>query len=174
MVPEVSTGDTKKMMCLNCARKTVSPRNEAKYDRLKSYLKFRSAFTDTVRLTLAQIDGVIGDNLPITAYRSESWWENSPSKPHSKAWIEAGWITEEVNLKEGYIIFQKVKNTPTKIHRKKPEMSQKPFNPAPCKIKKKHKPSKTKIAKLYARIKNIERQKATPQRLRGSFQPKPT
>lgn len=173
MVPEVCTGDTRKMMCLNCARKTVSPKNESKYNRLKSYLKFRSAFTDNVKLKLAQIEGVIGDNLPIIAYRSERWWNNSPTKAHSKAWIEAGWITGEINLKEGYIIFHKAKNTPTKNHRRKIEMPEKPFTPAPSKIKKKPKPSKTKIAKLYARIKNIERQKTTPQRLKGSFKPKP-
>jgi hypothetical protein len=34
------------------------------------------------------------------------------------------------------------------------------------------KPSKTKISKLYARLKNIERQRAAPPKLRGNLKPK--
>ncbi len=174
MVPEVSTGDIKRLLCLNCARKTVSPKTRTKYGALTSYLKFRAAFTDFVRLSFAQIDGIIGDNLPMIAYRSKSWWENSLENEHAKAWLEAGWKIGEVNLKEGYAIFQKVKDTPaTTPKRKANSQSKKPFKPAPSRIMKKRKPSKTKISKLYARLKNIERQRAAPLKLRGNLKPKP-
>ncbi len=173
MVPEVPTGDTKRLLCLNCARKTVSPKTRTKYEPLKGYLKFRAAFTNTVMLSFAQIDGIIGDNLPISAYRSESWWENSPEKEHAKAWLEAGWKTGEVNLKEGYVIFQKVKDAPATTFKRKTESQlKKPFKPAPSRIIRTRKPSKTKIAKLYARLKNIERQRAAPLKLRGNLKPK--
>jgi hypothetical protein len=68
MVPEVSTGDASRLLCLNCARRIVSPKSKAKYEPLKGYLKFRAAFTDSVKLSFAQIDGIIGDNLPMEAY----------------------------------------------------------------------------------------------------------
>ncbi len=110
MVPEVTTGDYMRMFCLNCARKTVSPKTIKKYDVLTSYLRFRAAFTNTVKLSLARIDGIIGENLPMSAYRNETWWNNTSSNVHSKAWLDAGWQIEEVNLKEGYVIFKKSEN----------------------------------------------------------------
>jgi hypothetical protein len=174
MIPEVSTGDTRRLLCLNCARKTVSPKTRTKYEALTSYLKFRAAFTKSVKLSLAQIDGIIGDNLPMNAYRSESWWVNSPERKHAKAWLEAGWEVSEVNLKEGYVIFQKVKSLQAASFKRKAEsLPEKPFKPAPSRIMRTRKHSKTKISKLYARLKNIERGKAAPPKFRGNFRPKP-
>ncbi|MGQ9641723.1 MAG: DUF7662 domain-containing protein [Candidatus Bathycorpusculaceae bacterium] len=174
MVPDVATGDPMRMLCLNCARKVVSPISVSKYDRLRSYLKFRAAFTDMVRLSFAKIDGIIGDNLPINAYRSEAWWNNSSSNAHSRTWLEAGWETQEVNLKEGYVIFRKVKST-IEPKRKKTSHKEikKPFTPVPARFPKPRKPSKTKVSKLYARIKNLERQRTSMPQYRGSFKPKP-
>jgi hypothetical protein len=176
MVPDVSTGDTHKMLCLNCARKVVSPKFIGKYDSLKSHLKFRAAFTDTVRLSFAQIDGIIGDNLPMSAYRDEKWWSNSPNTVHAKAWLDAGWTVQEVNLKNGYVVFQKIKNWEIKQKGKRRHKTQgiKPFTPVPVKLPKSKVPSKTKIAKLYARIKNIERQRTAMPKYPGNFKPKPT
>ena len=171
MVPEVTTGDASRLLCLNCARRIVSPKPKAKYEPLKGYLKFRAAFTDSVKLSFAQIDGIIGDNLPMEAYRSENWWVNSPNIVHARAWLEAGWGTSEVNLKEGYVIFKKVKSPQMVVFkkRKEAEESKKPFTPPPLRVIRRKKPSKTKIAKLYARLKNLERQRIAPKKLRGNF-----
>jgi len=175
MVPDVATGDPTRMLCLKCARKVVSPKTISKYDRLRSYLKFRAAFTDTVRLSFAKIDGIIGDNLPINAYRSEAWWNNSSNNTRARAWLEAGWETQEVNLKEGYVIFRKVKGIRLEPVRKKAshEEIKKSFTPVPARFPKPRKPSKTKVSKLYARIKNLERQRTSMPQYRGSFKPKP-
>ncbi|MEM3874677.1 MAG: hypothetical protein QXU45_06050 [Candidatus Bathyarchaeia archaeon] len=171
MVPEVSTGDASRLLCLNCAKKIVSPKPKAKYESLKGYLKFRAAFTDFVKLSFAQIDGIIGDNLPMEAFRSEEWWANSPDKVHARAWLDAGWEASEVNLKEGYVVFRKAKSLQSVAPKKKREFeeSKKPFTPPPSRIMHRKRPSKTKIAKLYARLKNLERRKAVPKKLRGSF-----
>ncbi|MBS7636396.1 hypothetical protein KEJ37_03500 [Candidatus Bathyarchaeota archaeon] len=175
MVPEVSTGDVSRLLCLNCARRMVSPKSKDKYEPLKSYLRFRAAFTDSVKLSFAQIEGIIGDNLPMEAYRSEDWWMNSPKSVHARAWLDAGWETSEINTKEGYVIFRKVKNLQSLVAQKKREIEKpkKPFTPPPSRILHHKKPSKTKIARLYARLKNMERQRAAPQKLRGNFKPKP-
>ncbi len=175
MVPEVSTGDFTRMLCLRCARRVVSPRSVGKYDRLKSYLKFRASFTSVVKLSFAQVDGIIRDNLPMSAYRNTRWWSNSSSNVHSKAWLNAGWRTQDVNLEEGYVVFQKTRSeqTRTRSYRKRKDKVKKPFQPAPHRFPRTRKTSKTKAAKLYARLKNLERRRTSMTKYRGSFKPKP-
>jgi hypothetical protein len=175
MVPDVSKWDPFQMLCLHCARKIVSPKSIDKYGALTRYLKFRAAFTDVVKLSFAEIDGIIGDNLPMSAYRSEEWWGNSLQRGHSKAWLDAGWKTKEVNLKEGYVIFQKTEEIQKRSSRKTiRDKTKEPFTPVPVQPPKTKKPSKTKAAKLYARLKNLERQRTSMPKYRGNFKPKPS
>jgi hypothetical protein len=134
-------------------------------------LKFRGAFTGLVKLSFARIDGLIGSNLPMSAYRDEAWWSNSHLNAHAKAWLDAGWEVQEVNLKEGYVMFKKVREVPFKRKSRKSEIK-KPFTPVRVRLSKPKVPSKTKVSKLYARIKNLERQRTAPSSIRG-FKPKP-
>jgi hypothetical protein len=167
MTPDVATGDPTAMLCLHCARRIVVPRTVSKYAGLESHLKFRAAFTDTVKLKFARIDGLIGSNLPMDAYRDPAWWSNASSSIHAKAWLNAGWEVQEANLKEGTVTFKKVRTLPRpKTKRKKLEITQ-PFTPVPVHIPKSKVPSKTKVSKLYARIKNLERQRNLRQPIRG-------
>lgn len=170
MVPDVSTGDPAMMLCLHCARRVVSPPTRSKYGGLTAHLKFRGAFTKLVKLPFARIDGLIGNNLPMNAYRDESWWNNSPSNTHARAWLDAGWEVKEVNLQEGYVVFKKVREVPLKKS-KHVEDETKPFTPVPVHAPKRKPPSKTKVSKLYARIKNLERQRSTGRAIRG-FKPR--
>jgi hypothetical protein len=173
MVPDVATGDPTAMLCLHCARRVVSPRSVSKYDGLESHLKFRAAFTGLVKLSFARIDGLIGSNLPITAFRDEAWWSNSSSSTHAKAWLNAGWEVQEVNLKEGYVTFKKVRDVPfKKSGRRKLEIN-KSFTPVPVHAPKSKVPSKTKVSKLYARIKNLERQRTMARRQIRGLKPRP-
>ena len=167
MTPDVATGDPNAMLCLHCARRIVSPRTVSKYAGLTNHLKFRGVFTSIVKLKFARIDGLIGSNLPMAAYRDEAWWSNTASNLHSKSWLDAGWEIEQVNLKEGYAVFKKVRNVPfKKSKRAKMEITQ-PFTPVPARLPKRKVPSKTKVSKLYARIKNLERQRAMGKPIRG-------
>lgn len=175
MVPDVSTGDYTRMFCLNCTRRIVSPRSSSKYGALTGHLKFRAAFTDSVKLSFAKIDGIIGENLPMGAYRDEKWWSNSSNNIHAKAWLDAGWKVQEVNLEEGYVVFKKTEIVRTRSFRRKARtQALKPFTPVHVRIPKSRKPSKTKVSKLYARLKNLERNRATMPRVHGSFKPKPS
>ena len=170
MVPDVSTGDPTKPLCLNCARRTVAPRTASKYGGLTNYLRFRGSFTCTVRLTFARIDGIIGTNLPMDAYKKEAWWNNSPTSPRTHGWLDAGWEVKEVNLKEGIVVFIKVKEQPRRKRTSRNEIK-KPFTPVRVRVPKPKTPSKTKVSKLYARIKNMERQRASLPTYHGSFRP---
>jgi len=174
MVPDVATGDPTMMLCLHCARRVVSPRSRLKYGGLAAHLKFRGAFTRLVKLSFARIDGLIGSNLPMSAYRNEVWWSNSPSSAHARAWLDAGWEVQEVNLKEGYVVFKKVREMPFKRSKRAKNKIDKPFTPVPVRASKRKAPSKTKVSKLYARIKNLERQRAAGRgKIRG-FKPRPS
>ncbi len=169
MVADVATGDPTRLLCLNCASRVVSPRVASKYSGLGNHLKFRGAFTKLVKLSFARIDGLIGSNLPMDAYRDEAWWSNSSSAVHAKAWLDAGWEVQEVNLKEGCVVFKKVREVPFKRKGRKSEIK-KPFMPVRVRSSKPKVPSKTKVSKLYARIKNLERQRAARGYVRG-FKP---
>jgi hypothetical protein len=161
MVPDVATGDPTALLCLNCARRVVAPRIKSKYEGITSHLKFRGAFTNQVKLTFARIDGLIGSNLPMEAYRNQTWWTNSASSAHAKGWLDAGWEVQEVNLKEGNVVFKKVRQLPRPPRGKRKATMEisKPFTPVPVHPTKKNLPSKTKVSKLYARILNLERQR---------------
>jgi len=171
MVPDVATGDPTALLCLHCARRVVSPRAVSKYGELAAHLKFRGAFTGLVKLSFARIDGLIGSNLPMSAYRDEVWWSNSPLNAHAKAWLDAGWEVQEVNLKEGYVVFKRVRHAPLKRKSQRSEIK-KPFTPVPVRSSTKV-PSKTKVSKLYARIKNLERQRASLRSHVRGFKPRP-
>jgi hypothetical protein len=162
MVPDVATGDPTVMLCLHCARRVVSPRTVSKYAGLEGHLKFRAAFTSLVKLSFARIDGLIGSNLPMNAYRDPAWWSNVSSSIHSKAWLDAGWEVQEANLKEGYTVFKKVRDVAFKKYKQKKLEITQPFTPVPVHRPRSKIPSKTKVSKLYARIKNLERQRAMP------------
>lgn len=168
MTPDVATGNPNAMLCLHCARRIVSPRTVSKWAGLEGHLKFRAAFTNNVKLTFARIDGLIGSNLPMAAYRDVAWWSNASPSIHAKAWLDVGWEVQEVNLKEGYVVFKKVRNVAFKKSRKKKLEITQPFTPVPVHRLKSKSPSNTKVSKLYARIKNLERQRAMPrQPVRG-------
>jgi hypothetical protein len=172
MVPDVSTGDTTAMLCLHCARRAVSPRSRSKYEGFTRHLKFRGAFTSTVRLSFARIDGLIGSNLPMSAYRNKEWWSNTTSSAHSKAWLEAGWEVKDVNLEEGFVIFKKARQLPLQKRTRAKNRIDKPFKPVRARSSKRKPPSRTKTSKLYARIKNLERKRASGRSYIKGFKPK--
>ena len=77
---------------------------------------------------------------------------------------------QEVNLKEGYAVFKKVRDVPFKRKSSRTEIK-KPFTPVRVRPSKPKVPSKTKVSKLYARIKNLERQRTAHSYVRG-FKPR--
>jgi hypothetical protein len=160
------SGDRLNLLCLNCARRSVVLKSSSdKFSSLTRYLRFRGSFTDSVKLGFARIDGIIGENLPMAAYRDDGWWNNNQGNVHARGWLSAGWTVAEVNLKEAYIVFRKVREAPAQksVYAK----IEKPFTPVPVRRLRSKVPSKTKVSKLYARVKNIERQRATAPNYRG-------
>ena len=109
----------------------------------------------------------------MNAYRDPTWWSNSSSSAHAKAWLGAGWDVQEVNLKEGYAVFKKVRDVHLKKSSRRRLEITKPFTPVPVHVPRSKVPSKTKVSKLYARIKNMEQNRAAERRQIRGFKAKP-
>lgn len=86
--------------------------------------------------------------------------------------MDAGWEVQEVNLKEGFVVFKKVRQVPFRKSKRVKNRIDKPFKPVPVRASKRKEPSKTKVSQLYARIKNLERQRAAGRGHIRGFKPK--
>jgi len=155
----------------------VSPKKlGTKYSPLSRYLLRRAQFTDRVVLPFAEIEGIIGDNLPFGAIRDVEWWANTRGSAQGRAWIDVGWSVQEVDLNQRTVTFLRIAESPVKTEKK-------PKKTAPTTLAKKTfrlsrpkrrvPPSKTKLARAQARLKNVEREKAAIQRFKGKFKPRP-
>lgn len=151
------------IICLNCARRAVSPtRFGTKYSSLSRYLLRRGMFTNRVVLRFADVEGIIGNTLPFAALREPDWWRNTRSTAHGRAWTDVGWTVENTDMSKRTVSFVRVSEPKeakrrTKIkENRKTEFFKRPLTfPRP---KKPMLPSKTRIAKVQARLRNIERQ----------------
>jgi hypothetical protein len=159
------------IICLNCARREVSPRRlGTKYSPLSRYLLRRGMFTGRVRLPIREIEGIIGANLPLNASKNSEWWNNTKGRP----WVSVGWHVESVDMNERAVTFIRVAKPVVK--RKKKESRKTEFFKRPLRFPKPKRamlPSKTKIARAQARVRNVERQRLMNQRQRGKLPSKP-
>ena len=158
------------IICLNCARRDVTPpRFGTKYGQLSRYLLRRGMFTDRVALRFSEIEGIIGDNLPLNAFKDSRYWSNAKSR----AWTMVGWKIENADLNNHTITFVRIiKLEPRK---RKKEKRQTEFSKRPLRFPKPRRPmvpSKTRIAKVQARLQNIERRHMMNQPRRARFAPK--
>lgn len=77
-----------------------------KYSPLKDFLAANAQ--DYVPMTFAEIEKVLGLQLPASK-RYPAWWSNNPSNnPMTKEWLEAGYETESVNTTSGKLVFRRV------------------------------------------------------------------
>ena len=155
------------LICLNCARRIVSPKRVGlKYRQLQEYLWRRGKFTSLVTLKFSKIEGIINNNLPFGALRNEGWWNNNESSSQGHSWTSAGWKVQSVDLKERTVTFKKEADKEmvqwSRVRKTRATRKvKKPFTPVPVKPRRMKKPSKTRIAKVVARAKNIERRRTT-------------
>ena len=80
---------------------------KSKYDGLGQYLSGSQEQVET--LSYDEIEQILGDKLPQSAYKLRQWWENTNER-HSQAnsWLNAGWKVSSVEL-ERSITFKKVR-----------------------------------------------------------------
>jgi len=164
-----------KPICLRCAKRRISPQiRRSKYAYLREYLTRRAKYSIYAKLSFKKIEEIMTDRLPPSALIDPRWWSNTRGRSHSDAWLSAGWRVEKVDLDKKEAVFKKVspiQSESNKRKRRKPISAA--FKALALKQKKKRRrlPSRTKIARAQARMKNVERRSASRGSLR-KFKPK--
>lgn len=75
-----------------------------KYEPLTKFLRNQS--TQRVPMTFAEIERVVGFRLPPSAIEHRAWWSNNPSNSvMTKAWLEAGYQSEQVDMENRKLVF---------------------------------------------------------------------
>lgn len=78
----------------------------SKYGPLAAHL--RETGQASVPLTFAQIEGIVGAKLPVSAFKHRAWWSNNPSNSTiTHAWLDAGYRTAEVDMPGRKLVFRK-------------------------------------------------------------------
>lgn len=76
-----------------------------KYVPLEHHLRDLPASQKEVTLSFEQIERILNNKLPPSAYQYQAWWANekSPHQPEKQAIMNAGWIVDTINLQEMWI-----------------------------------------------------------------------
>jgi hypothetical protein len=83
----------------------------SKYESLPQFLD--STAETTKRLSFVEIERILGFKLPSSAYDHDAWWSNNATgHSHARAWLQAGWHTENVDRKARNVTFQRSTSTP--------------------------------------------------------------
>jgi len=97
----------------------VGKHSSLKYAPLTAYLRAQRGAQ--VRMAFAEIERVIGAKLPPSA-SSRAWWSNNPSNNvMTKAWLEAGFESEQVDLSGRKLAFRRMASAPASPARSAPD-----------------------------------------------------
>src|SRR3954467_5743749 len=78
----------------------------SRYKPLGNYLK--RAASNSVPMTFKDVEAIIGRKLPPSAYRHRPWWANEArGHSHAKAWLDAGYETEQVDMERRKLVFRR-------------------------------------------------------------------
>lgn len=84
-----------------------------KYGTLKAHLQKQTGAK--LRMSFAEVTKAAKVKLPASAYRYPSWWANDPAHhAQARAWTEAGYRTQNVDLQAQRVEFVRVE--PFKVH----------------------------------------------------------
>lgn len=82
-----------------------------KYQPLTTYLRTQRG--ERVRMSFAEIERVIGAQLPHSADSHRAWWSNNPkNNVMTQAWLDADFESEQVDLKSRKLVFRRRHLTP--------------------------------------------------------------
>jgi len=79
----------------------------SKYDPLRNHLASRG--NTFVPMSFDEIERLLGFPLPPSSRRHRAWWSNNASNNvMTKAWMNAGYLTEDVDLEKEHLVFHRV------------------------------------------------------------------
>ena len=75
-----------------------------KYTHLENYLRDLPESQREVRLGFEEIERILNDKLPSSAYE-QSWWDKEKEGNHvnARSWTNAGWKVESLDFKEKWV-----------------------------------------------------------------------
>jgi hypothetical protein len=78
-----------------------------KYRPLENYLRDLPANQREVTLGFEQIEGLLNNKLPPSAYEDQRWWEHETEGNHvsKRAWANAGWKVESLDVSKKWVKF---------------------------------------------------------------------
>jgi hypothetical protein len=78
-----------------------------KYTPLETYLRELPESQREVTLRFEQIESILSVQLPESAYESRAWWDHEKEGNHVKtrAWANAGWKIESLDVNEKWVKF---------------------------------------------------------------------
>ncbi len=78
------------------------------YEPLQAYLRHHDG--DEWRASFAEVERVLGFDLPDGARRSAAWWSNAAGGPdrHARAWLDAGYETSEIDVSGHRLSFRRI------------------------------------------------------------------
>ena len=81
----------------------------SKYDPLKQFLVNSGA--DSITKNFDEIANIVGIELPASAFKHRAWWSNNKTNSViTQAWLEAGYVTRNVNMDQCTLEFHKCSN----------------------------------------------------------------
>jgi len=84
----------------------------SKYDPLEDFLKDDDR--EFVRMGFSEIENVLGFELPPSSRKQRAWWSNNPTNNvMTRAWIDAGYETANVDMEAEVLTFRKAGKTPS-------------------------------------------------------------
>ena len=72
---------------------------KTKYYPLEEHLSYRGREQPQITMTFAEIEKILGAQLPPSSYKHRAWWSNQSdlsNRPQARAWIAAGFEVEHV------------------------------------------------------------------------------
>lgn len=67
---------------------------------------FTDVDADTCNFAFVEVEWAVGrDLLEYMVY--ERWWDNDDTKPHSRAWLDAGWRVKHVDMRYSRVSFER-------------------------------------------------------------------
>jgi hypothetical protein len=78
----------------------------SKYDPLRDYLEKQSR--PLISMSFDEIERIIRDKLPPAAIHHRAWWSNNATNNvMTKAWRNAGFKSEQVDMEAGTLVFRR-------------------------------------------------------------------
>ena len=76
-----------------------------KYIPLEKYLRNLPESQKEVNFRFEQIEGILNDKLPSSAYEDQRWWEHEKEGNHvnMRAWTNASWKIESLDVNKKWV-----------------------------------------------------------------------